>query len=268
MKGMKLLCFSVLFMFLFAIPMMSAIDTEIKIKTMPFHEVQVSVSKPMSQVFESWGNLKNHSDRYGDVSFVFSSDKYSFDLIVFIKKDNEKVMPPQKFLENFPAGEPIYFEIAPSGFTLIETPSTEIIEEVNVTENVTIGGEGEDSQLTGSAIFGEDGLLSGGKIYYITGGLLLLIAAFFIFKIIRKKIKFPKSPKQPKEIKIKKLSELEAEKKEDVRDDRKIIEDAEKKIKEAQEDIRKLRSEDKIKEAKKKIIEDEKELMRLRSGKE
>lgn len=261
MKRMKLVCFSVLFMFLFVMPMMSAIDTEIKIKTLPFHEVQVAVAKPNSVSFESWGNFKNYSDQYGDVSFVFSSDKDSFDLIIYIKKDNEKIMP-RKFLEGFIAGDSIYLEIAPSRFTFIETPSDEIVEEVNVSENMT--QEGEDSQLTGSAIFGEDGLLSGGKIYWIIGGLLLLVAAFFIFKIIRKKIKFPKVSK---EIKIKKLSELEAEKKEKVSDDRSIIEDAEKKIKEAQEDIRKLRSDDKIKEAKKKIIEDEKELMRLRREK-
>ena len=266
MKRMRLLCFSVLFMFLFVMPMISAIDTEIKIKTLPFHEVQVAVAKPMSIAFESWGNFKDYSNQYGDVSFVFSSDKYNFDLLVFIKKDNEKIMPPQKFLENFPAGEPIYLEIAPGGFTFIETPSDEIPDEVNVSENMTAEGEDgeEDSQLTGSAIFGEDGFLSGGKIYYIIGGLLFLVAAFFIFKIIRKKIKFPKNPK---EIKIKKLSDLENEKKEKVSGDRTIIEDAEKKIREAQEDIKKLRGEDKIKEAKKKIIEDERELMRLRREK-
>jgi hypothetical protein len=251
-------------MFLFVMPMISAIDTEIKIKTLPFHEVQVTIMKPMSPSFESWGNFQNYSDQYGDVSFIFSSNKYNFDLKVFIKKDNEKIMPPQKFLENFPAGEPIYLEIAPGGFQLLKNPANEI----NLSENITIEDEDretEESQLTGAAVFGEDGLLSGGRLYYIIGGLLLLVVAFFIFRIMRKKIKLSKNPK---EIKIKKLSELQAEQKEGVHSNQQIIEDAEKKIKEAQEDIRQIKSDDKIKEAKKKIIEDEKELMRLRSGKE
>jgi len=253
-----LFCIFVLFTVLFTISV-SAIDTEIKIKTLPFHEVQVAVAKPLSSAFESWGNFKNYSDQYGDVSFIFSSEKVSFDLIIYIKKDNEKIMPRQAFLENFPAGDPIYLEIAPYGFEFIETPG-EIIEETNETIEINE----TESEMTGSAILGEDGLLSGGKIYYIIGGLLFLVIAFFAFKIIRKKLG---ASKQPKEVKIKKLSELQAEKKEKLNDKQSIIEDAESKIKEAQEDIRKIINEDKIKDAKKKLIDDEKELMRLRGGK-
>lgn len=242
----------------------SAIDTEIKIKTKPFHEVQVAVAKPSSTSFESWGNFKNYSDQYGDVLFVFSSNKEVFDLIVYIKKDNEKIMPRQTFYDNFPAGEPIYLEIAPSGFEFIETPG-EIIEELNETIelNETESQMNEtESQITGSVIFGEEGIFSKRITYYIIGGVLLLGAAVFVF------FKFKKRSKKPKEIKVTKLSELQAEKKEKIDDKQSIIEDAEKKIKEAQEDIRKIKNEDKIKEAKQKLEDDEKELMRLREGKE
>jgi len=258
MKKVRLFYIFILLLFLFIVQV-SAINTEIKIKTLPYHEVQVAVAKPMSSTFESWGNFKNYSDQYGDASFIFSSDKYAFDLIVFIKKDNEKIMTPQKFLESFPAGEPIYLEIAPAGFEFIETPG-EVIEEV---ENETIIEENVvEPEVTGSAVFGEGGILSKKVIIYVIGTIILLgIGAFVIIKIIKKK------PKTSKDIKIKKLSELQDEKKEKVQDKEGIIEDAEKKIKEAQEDIRKIRSEDKIKEARQKIIEDEKELMRLRQGK-
>ena len=170
--------FTVVFMF-----SVSAIDTEIKIKTKPFHEVQVAVAKPSSSTFESWGNFRNYSDQYGDVLFVFSSNKEVFDLIVYIKKDNEKIMPRQTFFDNFPAGDPIYLEIAPSGFEFIETPE-EIVEELNETietnETTEISDETE-SQMTGSVIFGGEGIFSKRITYYIIGGVLLLGAAVFIF---------------------------------------------------------------------------------------
>lgn len=246
------------------IPMISAIDTAITIKTIPYHEVQITAFNPSTSSFESWGSLKNYSDQYGDASFTFSSDKYNFNLIVFIKKDNEKVMAPKKFLDNFEAGEPIYLEVAPSGFEFIETPN-QVEEEIELIENETIQNETiEDSEpVTSFAIFGEGGLFSINTFYVVTGIILILgIAGFFLFKKMKKGIK------TPKEIKIKKLSELNQEKKEDIRDNRAIIEDAERKIREAQEEIRKIKNEDKIKEAKKKLIEDQKELMRLREGKE
>jgi len=260
MKKVKLFYIFILLVLL-SVVQVSAIDTEIKIKTLPFHEVQVAVAKPMSSTFESWGNFKNYSDQYGDVSFVFSSDKYTFDLIVYIKKDNEKIMPAQRFLENFPVGDPIYLEIAPAGFEFIETPG-EVIEEV---ENETIIEENEiEPEVTGSAIriFGEEGIFSKKITYYIIGIIILLgVGAFVIIKIIKKR------PKTSKDIKIKKLSELQDEKKEKLQDKEGIIEDAEKKIKEAQEDIRKIRNEGKIKEARQKLIDDEKELVKLREGK-
>lgn len=251
----------------FFVPMISAIDTNIKIKTMPYHEVQITAFNPSSSSFESWGSLKNYSDQYGDATFTFSSDKYNFNLIVFIKKDNEKVMAPKKFLENFEAGEPIYLEVATSGFEFIETPTEIEINETELDENETIQNEtivGEGSEpVTGFAIFGEGSIFSN-KMFYIITGIILLIAigGFFIFKNMKK------TKKTPKEIKIKKLSELKEEKKESIKDNKSIIEDAERKIREAQEDIRKIKNEDKIKDAKKKLIEDQKELMRLREGKE
>jgi len=258
-----LLCIFVLFSILLMVSV-SAIDTEIKIKTKPFHEVQVAVAKPVSASFESWANFRNYSDQYGDVNFTFSSDKEVFDLIVYIKKDNEKIMPRQTFYENFPAGDPIYLKIAPEGFEFIETPEEEI-EELNETVelNETESQMNEtESQITGAVIFGEGGIFSKRVTYYIMGGVLLLGVAAFIF------LKFKKRSKKPKDIKVTKLSELQAEKKEKIGNQQSVIEDAEKKIKEAQEDIRKIKNEDKIKEAKQKLMEDEKELMRLREGKE
>ena len=64
MKKVKLFYIFVLLV-LVSVIQVSAIDTEIKIKTVPFHEVQVAVAKPMSATFENWGNFKNYSRHPG-----------------------------------------------------------------------------------------------------------------------------------------------------------------------------------------------------------
>ncbi len=282
--------FFILVMSLLLVQVVNAIDTEIKIKTLPNHEVQATSFDPTSSSFNAFERLINNSDEYGDISFVLSSDELNFNLIIFIKKDGVTIIS-KKYADNFVAGEHIYIELAPEWFEFLITPINETLLKNETIENTTIENTAiEDknpSKLTGFAAFGEEGSLFK-KIYYIAGIFLLLGALAFIgLKLMEKKIK------ASKEIKVKKLSELQAEKKGDAQEKKEdiqekkehienqekkvkekmqnkeeIIEDAEKKIREAQEDIRKIRNEDKIKEAKKKLVEDQKKLMRLREGKE
>ncbi len=259
----KKLIFSLLVL-VFLVQVISAIDTEITVKTLPDHEVQVAVSNPDSSAFELFERFIGTSDEYGDVSFIFSSEEPNFNLILFIKKNNRTVIS-KKYSDNFIAGELIYIELAPSNFEFIKAPGNESSENLeNQTTNETLEENETETRakITGSAIFGEEGVFSNKTTYYISGAIILFVVGAFVFFKSKKKLKIPN------EIKVKKLSELQDEKKEKFQDKEQIIEDAERKIKEAQEDIRKIRNEDKIKEARNKLAEDERELTRLREGRE
>lgn len=245
---------------LFLIPLISAIDTKITIKTVPYAEVQITAYNPTTVDFQSYGIKKTASNRYGDAKLTLSLDKPEFGLIVFIKKDGEKLMDGKKFSEGFTAGEEIYLEVAPEGFEFIPTPEPEKTETPQETQNQTnnetqeiIPTEQEeikqDKQLTGFSISSLKQNLSS-YTYYIIGGVLLII---LLVVLIKNKDKFKKSPKEPKE-----------------KSNEETIKDAEEKIRQAQEEIRRLRDnkQDKIAQAKKKLLEDEKELMRLRNEKD
>jgi hypothetical protein len=278
-----------LILIVIGLQMLSAIDTEIKIKTVPKYEVQVSVmdySGVGSQVLKAF---KGNADKYGDISFVFSSTKPQFGLIIYIKLDGETVA--QKKELDYMAGEPIYIELAPKWFDFIETPTnnseenTTIVASNESSVNNTVLAKVNDTETThtGFTIFGGNGLISNKVIYYyIIIGVLLLVTGLLSGKVIRKKIKnkkeFGGKEKKQSEIVVKKLSEMQKdkenkeEKKEQTKkSDAERLMEAEKKIVEAQEEIKKIKESDKmkqerIKEAKNKLIKDQEELMKLRRG--
>lgn len=245
----------------------NATETEIKVKTHPFHEVQVAIMDFSSGGSSTLQRFINNSDEYGDVNFSYSSNELEIDLIVFIKKDNERVIHKQF---NEKTEEPIYIELAKAGFEFIETPvpvnetlnatidnstiesnetETEIIVDANVTEN--------KFAIAGFVVFGEEGLLSKKVIYYFFGIIVFLIIVFFALKVLKKKLRNSKNSGDKGDGGVGKGRSKEE-----------TIEDAERKIKEAREEIEEIKNENKIRDAKKKLIEDEKELIRLRKEKD
>lgn len=275
----KKLIFSLL-VFILLLQVAIAIDTQIRIKTLPEHNVTIEVLRT-DYIHYRIENFEKNSGPSGEVLAILSFDEMTFDLAVWVREGNQTVLY-EKFKEGYPSGVSVVLEMYPEGYILDEQTNDTSSEEnstINETleENSTINEIEETGfKITGSTIFGDKGFLSNKTIYYGIGIIvLLLIVGFITVKTMRKKLR------GPKEIKTKKLKETKAEeisqKPSEVSNkpsggkfntNKEIIEDAERKIKEAQEDIRKIRNEDKIKEAKKKIIEDEKELMRLREGKE
>ena len=256
-----------LLVLIFLVQVTSAIDTEIIIKTLPDHHVNINFLNPSpDNGVISFDNFNENSGASGNLSFVFSSNELKFDITAFVMKSTETIVY-QRFDDNT-VGEPLYLILIPGeseiikNFQEVKNETSEENSTINETTNETLEENGTESKLTSSVIFGEQGLLSN-KWFYIPIGIiiLLVLGAFVLFKLKKKS-------KTSKEIKVKKLSELQSEKKEKFQDNKEIIEDAENKIKEAQEDIRKIKNEDKIKEAKKKVIEDEEELVKLREGKE
>lgn len=165
----------ILLIALLLIPLISAVDTEIIIKTMPNHEVQVAVSNPASLPnFELLEHFIGNSDEYGDISFNFSSNKSSFNLNVFIKKDNEKIIS-KNYADTFIAGELVYLEIVPDGFEIINKSA----ENTDESLNNGLNGSEDEAKITGS-VFGERSFFSNNIIYYIAIGAVLLIAAGFL----------------------------------------------------------------------------------------
>lgn len=259
-------------------PTVLAIDTPIKIKTLVKHEVQATVYDVDSSSFKALKFFKAESDQYGDVEFVFSSNVKSFNLVIYVKKNGEKIMPPERFLD-LSAGEPLDIRIAPAYFNFIETPlnESELTNSSNETSSSnesSFGSEdpseasGEkliddssDKGITGAAIVGEGGIMSKTLLYSVIIIVVLVVLSVIIYLFANRR-------KNPVEPKVRKLSELKDERKEQIEDYREVIEDAERKIREAQEEIRKMKNQSKIKEMEKKLREDQAHLERLREGKE
>ena len=265
--------------FFLLMQVVSATDTPIKIKTMPFHEVQLTIFDPeVTSSLSIFERFIGFSDMYGDAVFLFSSDEPSFGAAVFIKKDNLKIIS-KEFSGPYTSGEPLYLELAPSNFELIETPTDKTVNQsenqtlVNETaintnnsaeivaiENTSIAGESNNQTMIGLAISGSEGIFSPPKVYFFMGiaGIIILYFLINFFKI--------RGLKEPKEIKVTRLSELQERRKYDSqKTDRERIEEAEKKIIEAQEEIKMIKNAEKINDVRKRIIHDEKELIRLRN---
>lgn len=260
----------VLLVFVFSLTLVSATSTEVFVKTMPYHEVQIVAFQPNVQSFNTLERITVESNEYGDALGVFSVTT-DFSLKIFIKKDNVKVLE-ETFVTAYPVGEKVHIEMFEPGYDPIETPgwaklgSEKEVEEVVEEENETVVEEEvvEDEEgVTGAAVAEGVGNFFTNKIfYYVLGGVILLaIVGFVIMKVVKMK-------GASKQIQVKKLSEIEKEQKEVIGDKMKLIQAAEKKIEEAKEDIKKIKNEDRISEARKKIEEDMKELERLEKGKD
>ena len=274
----KKIFFSLVVFFLL-MQVVSATDTPIKIKTMPFHEVQLTIFDPeVTSSLSIFERFIGFSDMYGDAVFLFSSDEPSFGAAVFIKKDNLKIIS-KEFSGPYTSGEPLYLELAPSNFELIETPTDKTVNQsenqtlVNETaintnnsaeivtlENTSVAGESNNQTMIGLAISGSEGIFSPPKVYFFMGiaGIIILYFLINFFKI--------RGLKEPKEIKVTRLSELQERRKYDSqKTDRERIEEAEKKIIDAQEEIKMIKHAERINDVKKRLIHDEKELIRLRN---
>ena len=130
-----------LFLLLLAITLIgfvSAVDTEIKIKTVPSYEVQVAASE--KGLFTARDKIQ--SDQYGDAYFNLSISDSVYTLDIFIKKDGETVL--SKRLPSLVSGEPVNEDLVPEWFTPIPTPST--IENLSV-ENSTVDEENSTMNL-------------------------------------------------------------------------------------------------------------------------
>jgi hypothetical protein len=246
------------------ISLASAYTTPIKIKSLPVHNIQISVCDLNGGSFKSYNNLQGRTDGYGDFNISFASNVSQFNLIVFIKQGQETVLK-ETYIEKFKAGNPIELEIGPDGYEFIQTPAPQEPEpEINTTEENNQTTElipeaaTEDSQspLSGFVTSTKNFATNKTTLYTIGGVILLIIILIVIIKSSKKK-KENKEPEKKTDSK---------DKKEDKPKEEDDLTQAEEDFRKAKKKLLAIKNKDKIAELKKKLIEDEKELMKLRRG--
>ncbi len=277
-KSRKSVCVLFFLIMILLVGLVSAEITVIKVKTIPKHDIQVAVADGTIADFSAIQRFKGTSDEYGDASFELSSDIPKINLYVYVKEGNEDVISQKYF--GYDIGKPISIELAPSWFEFIKTPEKANESSANVgSDNSTLettadvelnkkllSNKSSDKKnfiLTGlTTLFSKKGLLSTKTFYYVIviGLIAAVVVVTFVFrnKIFGSKIL--------KDIKVKKLSEFLEERREKPDYDMKELDEAEKKIKEAQEKISGLRREERIRELRNKIGSYENELRKLDRG--
>ncbi len=271
MGGKTLILF--VFILLVALPVVSAYDTLITVKSYDYHDVNIIVLQPT----EEYGLIKSHNNIYtgnkGSAFVTHSSEDSTFKLRIIVKKDGA-IIENMAFDGPYNAGTPIELIVPDNLEELLEEEEEDPVEEpveeeeedpVEEEEEVTTEEENQEAAaIAGNVISDEenDGGLS--KILYWAFGVLILagIVGFVMGKVIRaRRVKLGlASPKESK-FKLKKGKEEGYEYK-------KQLEDAEKKLKEAQSEINKVKNQDKIKDAEKKLDKDREDLEKLRRGDE
>ncbi len=260
---------------IFILSSVSAAKTMIKIKTLQFHEVEVAVSDGTISDFSLIQRFKGQADKYGDINFTLDSQKSKINLYLYLKRNNEKVFD-DKLMDIENNGKTINITFIPEGYEAIPTPTFEELKlnETNSSlENaseIIVGQENLTQKIeeqNTKTIFGFTGaviknVFSKKVIYVIIGVFMLLIVLFVTIRIVRNR----GANDINREIKIRKLSDVNSDTQNRIENRMGLIEEAEKKIKEAQNEINKIKNEEKIKEIRKRMENEERELKRLSSG--
>jgi hypothetical protein len=249
---------------LMILPLTFALSTQINIKTLPHHEVQVTASDATISAFSALDKTKKISDQFGDMIANLSIEK-PFNLVVFVKKDGTTIIT-KKYLEGYSPGENVNIEIAPEGFKFLENPaktkSNETEKALNVSNEMNVSDSETDNIEEADGINEEESRKTAGitgkvientktskNIYFGIGGFLLLVVIALIIVKMLLKHSASKNIKDPFTTRIK-------------------LEKAERELQKAQSEINQIKNKEKVAEAEKKLEEDKKELERLRKGEE
>lgn len=258
--------FAFLILVIVCISFVSAIDTNVNIKTLPGHEVQVSASKVGTVSFELLNSSKGTSDEYGDASFVLSFNEAKYNLFIYVKKEGKTILPPNESpykSYDLISGKDVSIKLIPEWAEFIETPKAN---NTNVSlENKTIGNETvlikenetEKSGFSGGVISEKIKGIFTNKIFYYAIGIVVL--GIFVLVLRGRK------SKGAREIKVRKLSEMNSERDEHEKKSAEVAA-AERKMKEAQQELNRLKNADKIEEMENKLKKQQEELERLKKG--
>jgi len=251
------------------ISLVSAVDTEIKVKTLADHKVSIYVLKP-GETYALLESYHKTSDSVGAASVVFSggSSGSKIDVKVDVKKNNVMVFS-QRF-EDYEIGKPIWIRMDYEEITGTYNPNLGKVNETVENENKTveepvaednseekIGEEDSNQEVTGLAVSNDMGENSSSALIYIivvVGVLGFLIVIFFVarhFMINEQGV-------------VSGINVKTAVSNNRVVNDNREIHRLQRELESAKREISKLKKEDKIKEIERKIDEEKKELSKLR----
>ncbi len=221
---------------LLAASMVSATDTMIKIKTLPDHDVDVYALR-VGETYNLIESFHKKSDSNGSVSVVLSTEEEKFNLKVGVRKDNTMIVS-KKFNQTYTSGETAAVEIYPQwyleqlaieqsgNFADGDNSSAETLEVANESENETVDdasalNKTEEKSSDSNAITGfftsiKEGV--SGKAKYIIVFMIVVGVFYAGFSIWRKGSRARTSSSNAH-----------------------ILESAEQKIKELQEQLSKLK---------------------------
>lgn len=282
----------IVLMFLICIlvaPLAAALETRITVSTYADHDVEVKILDPYKDDNDLIESFSNNTGGDGEITFTHISSRNRISIAVIIRKDGKikKINDKSIYLiENHEAGNPRFIELV-EGVGVIETTANDTVanetaanettanetatnetdtNETTLIENSTLTAESETQEstqgLAGQTI-GEDSenISFSGKIFFIV--IIGIAAALLVFLVVFKGnlLKRASGGEIRNELSGKRESGAAS-----IPPDKASAEllDAEKKIQEAQEEIRMIKNrKGKIEEAKERLKEARKEVEKL-----
>jgi len=251
-----------------AMQSVSAVETQITIYTYIGHSAMVNILDPSSgDALQSFQTNKTDS---GNIVVTYSSGTRTVDIAIIIRNNEGKIARNQKFT-GYTTGSPLSFDLRPDPNAVAPTPVvpvvnvTPVVPVVNIT-NVTSASNLNLSKTNSSSSWKMPSLSFKWDakytkyIYYTLGGIVLIVVIFFLVKFMPKIISsMPRVPAGP----VVGKSTAESYRYNTKTD--KQLADAERKIREAQADIDKIRNKKRIvSEAERKFQEAKRELDRVK----
>mgnify|MGYP001611199228 CR=1 FL=1 len=264
----------------FLLMSLASADTSITVKTLSYHDASIYVLDS-DQIYYLLESFHKNTANSGEVKVVTNVTKSKVKIRVLVKKNNAVVL--SETFEGQSTGKPLVFEVYPEGYVspsnkdtlnvstnisanLSENSTSEnstLLNE-NITENIlnttTTESENITEGITGRVTEEKDSIFSKSIFIYIVLGIIIAGGIFLIImrKTIGKTTTFiaDSKPKKQEIDTANTLNFLEQKK----------LEEAERKIREAQAQINALRNKEKITDLERRIAREQDELRRLKQS--
>jgi len=275
----KEICTILFLLTILSISFVSAIDTQINVRTWPNHKASIFVLKP-GEVYTMLNSYHINSGSTGEVSTIYSGDDSSIKVTIKITKDGQTVLL-QKFENEFATGSPLYLQVIPNKISenykqldeqreqnianqttsnqTIQNTSQEVQTAPETTNSTATNATKVNSSITGAAISEKSGIKIPSFVWYILLGLIIAGAIVFIFIKLKPKMKTLKTINHGR-VALKPMSHKE------IKDTTSQLAEAERKIREAQEEINRLKNKSKMDEIRTRIQKEQEELSKLEKG--
>ncbi len=259
--------------------------TEIKVKTLPNHKVSIFVLDA-DQTFLSLDSFHKESDSSGLASAAYTGQKNKIDVLVKVSKDGKKVLSER--FEDYKTGEPIFIrmdneeingkyvekKVIVENGTEVENDTKKDGEETTAVEEPTPSEESSTEEepvvnqpATGGVIANDnsDGFFSW-TFYLIVGGFLIAILVVLLIWKFSTHSSWMPIPMHPQITGPQGALKKSQDKGDVVGSSSRDVLKLEKKLEEAQREIRILKNKEKIRDAERRLEDDRQELEKLRKG--